>query len=92
MERFNSSRVPSNIRPLEHFSLYGLHQRPRPIARSGSAEIGRIFLVQIFGVVRYVTTDIRTTIIKKGISKYVKKGGSLPKEMGSGHRGKQVGG
>ncbi len=28
MERFNSSPVPPNIRPSEHFSLYGLHQRP----------------------------------------------------------------
>jgi hypothetical protein len=35
--------------------------------------------------------DIRTTIIKKGISKSVKKGGSLHKEMGIGHKGKQKG-
>jgi hypothetical protein len=51
MERFNSSRVPHNIRLLEHLSLYGLHQRSESIARFGSAEFGRIFLVQIFSVV-----------------------------------------
>jgi hypothetical protein len=56
MERFKSSRVPPNIRLSEHFSLYGLHQRPRPIARFGSAEFGRIFLVQIFGIVGRATT------------------------------------
>jgi hypothetical protein len=48
MERFNSSRVPPNIRLSEHFSLYGLHQRPSPKTRFGSADLGRIFLVQIF--------------------------------------------
>jgi hypothetical protein len=47
---FNSSPVPPNIRLSEHFSLYGLHQRPNSKARFGSADLGRIFLVQIFGV------------------------------------------
>ncbi len=56
MERFNSSRVPPNIRPSEHFSLYGLHQRPNPDARFGSAEFGWIFLVQLFSIVGRATT------------------------------------
>jgi hypothetical protein len=37
--------------------------RPRPIAKFGSAEFGRIFLVQIFGVVGLATTGCIMEII-----------------------------
>jgi hypothetical protein len=44
LERFNSSRVPPNIRPSEHLSLYGLHQRPNPNANFGRPYLHPCFI------------------------------------------------